>query len=44
MNIKNYVAQDNGNFEGLARLQAEANLKKTAAICEQRRLSYSELD
>ncbi|MEI6459330.1 MAG: class I adenylate-forming enzyme family protein [Pseudomonadota bacterium] len=44
MNIKDYVAQDDGNFEGLVRLQAEANLEKTAVICEQRRLTYAELN
>jgi acyl-CoA synthetase (AMP-forming)/AMP-acid ligase II len=44
MNIKEYVAQDSGTFEGLVRLQAEANVEKVAVICEDRRLSYAELD
>ncbi len=44
MNIRDYVARDSGHFEGLVRLQAEANRAKTAVICNEDRLTYGELD
>jgi long-chain acyl-CoA synthetase len=44
MNIREYVAQDFGTLDGLFRLQVAANPRQTALICEQRRITYAELD
>jgi acyl-CoA synthetase (AMP-forming)/AMP-acid ligase II len=44
MDIREYVAQDSGHFEGLVRLQAKAHPAKTAVICDEFRVTYAELD
>ena len=43
MEIRDYVAQDAGTFEGLFTRQADTHPHKTAVICEQDRLTYLEL-